>query len=917
MKNRITEDISNGIELTKRTRITLTNRILISPKLKMLQLMLVTAGVYGTLSSLISGLNIPVYKSVLNIAILTFVIGFTVLYQFRSALKYSLPVCLLLYLMAGYVFLDEIKNGFWNLENIYIEYYNNYFDTNILKYLVDDYDKSLVITILFIFIAILLSFVLNSVVLQNSKRFLFGITTVPIVALPFTVGKIPSSLPLGIYLISVISIMGMGTTREGHRRIGLKKHERQKAEDHLLEQNFRYVIGLKVAGHLGGLLLLLILISSFIITPDLFHSKFKVDDTRRKIQKAMMEFDLEDVIQNITSIQINGPKLFRTNTATGGLSGGKLGRIGEVKFNYEKALRIQMVDTGNNVYLKGYVGSDYKGDHWDGLSEEDINTYNKFAALWEYEDFTVANMSSHFLSLLRSSSFINSYYDIDYFTSDMEVEGIGENLNYFYAPYYTDYELNGVAIVNMEYVIPARKQKSYQLMFYNCLSDMLEFDEEDEYRNFLSKITDYNVDGQSTTSDLAKLNRFRDYEKEYRNFVYDVYTRLPEEGLEQVRHDFGSISYKEYKKDHGGKSLPILVNLVKRRLSEMTTYSLAPGNLPKGKDFVEYFLYENKTGYCAHFASAATMIFRAMGVPARYVEGYIIRQADIADGEVVGTRIVSERMDGSLGNYQMVEKSVEITDANAHAWVEIYVDGFGWVPVEVTSGYSGYAEGREITDVWSNQVGRLNQLIPGTTPIPNPAKDEKANEEKDKVTDSKEKENTEEDEKKKNKDGKSSNNTQEGTGKNKVNLTSSLIKIGYVILWGVILLSGAILILALRAFIILSKRRKTQKNVDFSKRVLHRYKEIKRIFNYYNIREEEDLTYKEAAVKIEEQWKVLQPGSYVRFMDIVLKARFHQYSITKTEAKEAEEFYRKLIDSIYTNKNFFQRFVLRIVKVIG
>ena len=65
-------------------------------------------------------------------------------------------------------------------------------------------------------------------------------------------------------------------------------------------------------------------------------------------------------------------------------------------------------------------------------------------------------------------------------------------------------------------------------------------------------------------------------------------------------------------------------------------YTIRPGATPWNTDFINHFLTKNKKGYCAHFASAAVLILREKGVPARYCEGYAIPFSHIIDnGELV------------------------------------------------------------------------------------------------------------------------------------------------------------------------------------------------------------------------------------------------------------------------------------------
>lgn len=114
-------------------------------------------------------------------------------------------------------------------------------------------------------------------------------------------------------------------------------------------------------------------------------------------------------------------------------------------------------------------------------------------------------------------------------------------------------------------------------------------------------------------------------------------------------------------------------------------YTYSPGATPRRQDFINYFLGNNRKGYCAHFASSATLAFRAMGVPARYVEGYAIDLEDLSEeGEIAEDKKYEDYYDGynKAGNTSVV--SVNVTDGNAHAWVEIYDEDSGWKVADVT-----------------------------------------------------------------------------------------------------------------------------------------------------------------------------------------------------------------------------------------
>lgn len=113
-------------------------------------------------------------------------------------------------------------------------------------------------------------------------------------------------------------------------------------------------------------------------------------------------------------------------------------------------------------------------------------------------------------------------------------------------------------------------------------------------------------------------------------------------------------------------------------------YTLSPGATPRRKDFVNYFLAEKRKGYCAHYASSAVLVLRYMGIPARYVEGYAVDAAEIAQDAEQTNQNVSDYYEGTSLLPQSSVVSYDVSDGNAHAWVEVYDENLGWYPVELT-----------------------------------------------------------------------------------------------------------------------------------------------------------------------------------------------------------------------------------------
>lgn len=169
------------------------------------------------------------------------------------------------------------------------------------------------------------------------------------------------------------------------------------------------------------------------------------------------------------------------------------------------------------------------------------------------------------------------------------------------------------------------------------------------------------------------------YEDNYSNFVNAHYTSLPtatEAYLKQI------VSAKKWTSSTVG-----IVSKIARYVQGAATYNLNYDRaLDSSSDVIIDFL-ENKEGVCRHFASAATALYRAVGIPARYTVGFVVN--------------------AEAGQY------VDVTYAQAHAWVEVYLKNTGWVQVEVTGSNSGVLG--DVDESKSLQIYPMDQEVKGNS----------------------------------------------------------------------------------------------------------------------------------------------------------------------------------------------------------
>lgn len=145
------------------------------------------------------------------------------------------------------------------------------------------------------------------------------------------------------------------------------------------------------------------------------------------------------------------------------------------------------------------------------------------------------------------------------------------------------------------------------------------------------------------------------------------YLAVPKDGLDRTRALTESIV-------QGIENPYDKVKALEEYLRENYVYTLYTEAADYEMDFVEHFLFEEEMGYCTYFATSLAVMGRIADVPTRYIEGYITN--DFLD-------------DDNL---------YEVTANRAHAWVEAYIEGRGWVKFEATPAYAADLDIEEETD---------------------------------------------------------------------------------------------------------------------------------------------------------------------------------------------------------------------------
>lgn len=360
-----------------------------------------------------------------------------------------------------------------------------------------------------------------------------------------------------------------------------------------------------------------------------------------------------------------------------------LSDAGPLSFSGRTVLRVNAPDLEGRIYLRAFSGTTYRDGSWAPLDPAD------YASL-HWEEPTLEDLAS---SVYTPS--LDGYQPMNFPAlanrtgggsyTPVTVENVGADPGYVYYPYQLltrPEELSGAQFHYDDWLSPAEGVDTHTLYIMpGC--DPLE--------------------APALEGDAAYA------EQSYRYFVEKYYLQVPGDlqyvlpgylvtlSMEPEKYLPGGTSNEHYQALMGGRCSSQAeawletAYLVADYLTYNAEYDPNAAAPPEGEDPVVYFLNVSRRGYCMHFASAAALLLRSAGIPARYVTGYV---ADLKSGRA------------------------SVPDSNAHAWVEVYLPGYGWEPVEVTPAYAGSTPGQ-------SGVAEPSPT-PSATPTPSAAPEESA-----------------------------------------------------------------------------------------------------------------------------------------------------------------------------------------------
>lgn len=357
--------------------------------------------------------------------------------------------------------------------------------------------------------------------------------------------------------------------------------------------------------------------------------------------------------EDVFSVAISG-----YSDENGELGGSKLKKDSKI------ALRVSSAMDAKPLYLIGSISDKYMGDHWEKSGMDYKSEEPEY--LLDYLELTGA-LSRLDQNTLKNNRFVERRsYILDY--NNIKTKTL------FYPVKSCWFEMiKGSSDPNYDYSNIMFKKAAgdgteYQYLYYDinldgaAFKEMLRNADDFSYKNTpINKTKLEWVQNNVLYDDKVEKNLvdydYSDLLGKREESIKQEYTQLPEKLPLRVKELANRIT-REYNNNYD--RLKAIESYLKGY-----KYSFDSPELPNDRDFVDYFIFDGKKGYCTSFATSMAVLGRCIGIPTRYVEGFVAT--------------FNEEKDRS--------GMVPVRSNQAHAWAEAYIEGVGWIPFEATPSY--------------------------------------------------------------------------------------------------------------------------------------------------------------------------------------------------------------------------------------
>jgi len=760
------------------------------------------------------------------------------------------------------------------------------------------------ITLLFIFTIWLLALVIYFFTINKPNPFLPLLATFPIIEVGLYNGiEIPVfwGVMTVAYWLSLLSMSAIDTGEVTKGKGGFVR----KGNLFFPKRQMK----LKVTEKCGMLVIISILIITAVTSAVIKITDYKRSDSinkkRTEIRDAVSSFSMENFAESVS-------KLTSAFGFTFNYEDHSLGNNDRLKFKNVTDLTVNFdKPVSSAVYIKDYTGSVYGENKWDDL---DQSVYSDKL----FDDFKKYGIYPQDFSYIFNKFMFPPDYYTQFAETSMKITS-KVSARKIFSPYGAENDGSFTYQYDRSYSCKKEGENRFSYSFINPNARLVAISMGEPIRNYYyaNNVTDA-VGREKLLSYCLENGVFEyddfftlDYEipdltseyiyshgstlvaellqKRYRDFVYENYLQLPENSnMDEIREAYADCLNAVYSEKPAVNAVTKL-NTIRNRICDTSEYTLSPGKTPSNRDFVNYFLLENHKGYCIHYATAGVVLARMAGIPARYATGYVIVSSDFSDE--------NKNPDGSY--------TIDVKDNRSHAWAEVYLDGYGWVPFEFTAGYS------------DDSVAPLTTTA---TTAPQPVTTASSSQSHATVTSI----HTQTSYVRKNTLSESTTTetavsalmpvSPKGKGGTHKPLPDS-VKI--IINTFLVLLTLTSIVL-LRRHLIIRRRKYLFSNGKAETRAGYMYSYAEKLLSSISL-QNTDRKFTDFAEYTEKQCggEYFNSGEFRKFTDISLKAGFSPEPPDKSDMKFCKEFVDGLSDSIYQKSGFTQKIVMKLITVLN